>query len=98
MPLLNGKSWEDDRELFFHFSSNRALRQGDWKLVNCTGGSWELYNIAEDRFEQNNVVDQHPDLVKNMIQRYEELWGVPVKVKDSPGVPTTHKPKKKNKT
>lgn len=95
VPLLNGNSWESDRELFFQFSSNRALRQGDWKLVNCTGGAWELYHIAEDRFEQNNVAEQHPDLVKKMVQRYEELWGVPVKVKDSPGIPTTHNPRQK---
>ena len=47
-----------DREfLYWHHINNRAFRVGDWKLVSAGKGAkedgpWELYNIRQDRCEQ----------------------------------------------
>ncbi|MCC7234380.1 MAG: sulfatase-like hydrolase/transferase [Bryobacterales bacterium] len=43
--------------LYFNHNNNRAIRQGDWKLVAAgKSGPWELYNLANDRCEQNNLI------------------------------------------
>ncbi len=58
-----------------------AIRHGDWKLVWRTPlpSAVELYNLADDRSEKNNVASQHPDVVRRLQARAEELAGVMVK-------------------
>lgn len=52
-----------------------AVRQGDWKLIWRTliPTSVDLYNIAEDPYEKNNVAATHPDRVASMQARLEAL-------------------------
>ena len=52
-----------------------AIREGDWKLIWRTllPSSVELYNIAQDPSEKNNLAAQHPDKVAQLQQRIEEL-------------------------
>jgi len=49
---------------------SNALRKGDWKLI-ATGSqenpTTELYNIAKDPSEKNNLAKQHPDLVEKLL-------------------------------
>ena len=57
--------------LYFNHSNNRAIRSGDWKLVAIgEKGPWELYNLANDRSEQRNVVANHRDQADKLAQ----LW------------------------
>ncbi|HOX90064.1 MAG TPA: hypothetical protein P5024_11205, partial [Burkholderiaceae bacterium] len=52
-----------------------GIRQGDWKLI------WraplpegiELYDLAKDPYEKNNVAAQHPEVVARLRQRANEL-------------------------
>ncbi len=40
-------------DLWWQHEGNRALRQGDWKVVAAgEGAPWELYNLAVDRTER----------------------------------------------
>ncbi len=73
LPLLEGESREPHEELYFRFSNCRALRQGDWKVVSFYGYRWELYNLAGDRFEQHDLADAYPDIVKAMSERWNHL-------------------------
>jgi arylsulfatase A-like enzyme len=41
-----------------------------WRLVHGT----ELYDITADRAQKADVADQHPDIVKEMRDYYEEWW------------------------
>jgi len=52
-----------------------ALRQGDWKLVWRTllPSSVELFNLAEDPSEKNNVAAQHDEKVAALQKRLEAL-------------------------
>jgi arylsulfatase A-like enzyme len=52
-----------------------AVRQGDWKLIWRTliPTSVELYNLADDPYERNNVASAHPDKVAAMQKRIEAL-------------------------
>ena len=50
-----------------------AVRQGDWKLIWRTliPTSVDLYNLAEDPYEKNNVAAAYPDKVAEMQKRIE---------------------------
>jgi hypothetical protein len=45
-----------------------GIREGDWKLVWRTPlpATVELYNIAPDPSEKNNVAAEHPDIVASL--------------------------------
>jgi arylsulfatase B len=52
-----------------------AIREGDWKLVWRTvlPSSVELFDLAEDPYEQTNLAAAHPDKVATLKQRIEDL-------------------------
>jgi hypothetical protein len=69
-----------DRDIYWEHEGNRAVRSGDWKLVaKGPDGKWELYNIADDRVEANDLADRHPDRVKEMTAKWE-AWATRAKV------------------
>ncbi|MEN8785759.1 MAG: arylsulfatase [Akkermansiaceae bacterium] len=73
VPILKGKTLERDKPIFFEHEGNRAVRDGDWKLVaKSVKGKWELYNIPADRTEMNNLAEKHPDIVKKMTAQYDQ--------------------------
>ncbi|MFN9720872.1 MAG: arylsulfatase [Planctomycetota bacterium] len=75
LPAFQGATIQRDA-LYWEHEGNRAVRQGDWKLVaRGTNGPWELYNIRNDRIEMHNLAKRHPDRVRsmaNMWQAYAE--------------------------
>lgn len=52
-----------------------AVRKGDWKLVwqATLPSKVELFNLAQDPSEKTNVADQHPDKVRDLRKRIDEL-------------------------
>ena len=63
-------------EIVYNVEPFRAsIRQGDWKLIwrPLLPSSVELYNIAQDPSEKNNVAAEHPDTVAQLQKRMEEL-------------------------
>jgi arylsulfatase len=70
VPLFTGGNIERDA-IYWEHEGNRAVRAGDWKLVAEHGQPWELYNIARDRSEQNNLAPSEPDRVQQMARMWE---------------------------
>jgi len=62
-------------EVFFHHEGNRALRMGDYKLVSAREDNdrWELFNLATDRCEQQDLAAAQPDRVREMAARWQQL-------------------------
>jgi arylsulfatase len=51
---------------------NRAIRQGDWKLVwGASEKKWELYDLKSDRSETKNLAAKFPERVTTMIRDWE---------------------------
>ena len=94
LPLFKGKKRLGHVDIYQIFNDCRALRHGDWKLVSFYGHAWELYNIAEDRAEQNNLASIYPEIVEELAARWHriaeevdqapERWRKPVKATPSP--------------
>jgi len=70
LPILKGEKREEHDQLYFHYSTDRALRRGPWKLVSAKLSKWELYNLDEDRSELNNLADEHPERVAEMAKEW----------------------------
>ena len=66
LPILRGETRPPHEPLYFHFGTDRALRQGEWKLVSAKLGKWELYNLDRDRTELNDLSEENPQRVAAM--------------------------------
>lgn len=79
VPLLKGDAdnWPD-RTLFVHsqrVQSPRKWRKAAvmtdrWRLVNKN----KLYDMRSDRDQNNNVADQHPQVVDRLQNAYDQWW------------------------
>lgn len=72
-PILDGGSLGKRPPIHLLFSIDRGLRDGDWKAVSFRRQEWELYNIANDRAELNNLAKQEPERLKSMIQKWTDM-------------------------
>ncbi|MDW5288897.1 sulfatase [Formosa sp. PL04] len=73
VPLLKDKKWKE-RSLFWHLASTyknppcSIIRKGDWKLIQfLNDGKVELYNLNNDLKEANNLVDESPEIVSELL-------------------------------
>jgi len=84
LPVLRGEETTEPSHPFVihHSISGRfAIRKGDWKFIAAKGsGGWskggdgkpaQLYNMATDRKESNNLVDEKPEIAANLTQLLE---------------------------
>jgi arylsulfatase len=84
VPAFNGQPAGRSTPLFWEHEGNRAVRDGQWKLVaNGPRGAWELYDLSADRTEMNDVAGQQPERVGQLAQRWEE-WAKRVGVQPWP--------------
>jgi len=72
-PIFRGQTREGHDWIYQQFGPNRALRQGDWKIVSSRSGAWELYNLAADRTELTDLAAKNPDRVKAMAAIWAEV-------------------------
>lgn len=79
-PLLRGERPAAARAIFWEHEGNRAVREGDWKLVSKFPGGWELYNIPADRTEMTNLAAKHPDRVKDLATKWD-AWAARANVR-----------------
>lgn len=71
LPVLEGKEREPHAELFWHWGGNRAVRQGDWKLVyDRHDKRWALYDFRNDRVEAKDLAPRYPDIVKKLSRKW----------------------------
>ncbi|MCC6366996.1 MAG: arylsulfatase [Bryobacterales bacterium] len=74
-PVLEGRQREGHSEIFWEHEGNRAVRQGNWKLVSRFPGRWELYDLATDRTEMLDRIADHPAKAEELKQKWEAWAG-----------------------
>ena len=73
LPIFRGERRQGHETLYFHFGTDRALRQGPWKLVSAKLGKWELYNMDADRTELNDLSGKEREQVAAMQAEWFKL-------------------------
>jgi arylsulfatase len=73
LPIFQGEQRQPHETLYFHFGTDRALRQGPWKLVSAKLGKWELYNLNNDRTELHDLSEQQPQRVADMAKTWYDM-------------------------
>jgi arylsulfatase A-like enzyme len=74
MTLAN--AWESPKQgrgapLFWEHEGNRAVRDGNWKLVAKENKPWELYDLSTDRSELKDLASAEPARVGDLIASWE---------------------------
>ena len=72
LSLLAGAPWTRDRPIFFEHEGNRAVRDGQWKLVSRHPGSWELYDMLRDRTELHDLAAARGGEVRRLAGLYDD--------------------------
>ena len=79
LPVFDRDTLEREA-IYFEHEGNRAIRRGPWKLVaQGKEGPWELYHLARDRSETNNVANKNPALVQELATMWQ-AWAQRAKV------------------
>jgi arylsulfatase A-like enzyme len=78
LPALRGQS-SPDGALYWEHTGNAAIRRGAWKLLREYPHPWELYDMAHDRSELNNLADAHPDIVRDLATEWD-AWATRIGV------------------
>ena len=68
LPVVTGQTPVVERTLFFRVTgarAQRAVRQGDWKLL-LDGGGVFLYNLRSDMGERNDLAKERPEIARRL--------------------------------
>lgn len=57
--------------LWWMHEGHRAARCGDWKIVSLRGREWELYHLAQDRAEQQNLASSQPEIREKLVNFWQ---------------------------
>jgi arylsulfatase B len=72
LPLLTGKSSTPPHDdLFWRVGKKQAVRHGNWKLVRERAGEWQLFDLATDIGETNDLAPQFPARARDLAARWE---------------------------
>ena len=90
LPVFLGLSEQGREQLVIEANSRTAFRQGSWVMippynqpavntkVNIELGnskSYQLYNLANDPGQQQNLAEQNPEKLQEMINAFREIRG-----------------------
>ena len=76
MPIILGKDWAVDRELYwriFQRKQHKAIRWGRWKYLEDEKKNEYLFDITADPKEENNLKEKFPAVLQQLKNKYA-VW------------------------
>ncbi len=75
-PYISGEnSAKPHNDMKWRFTISASIREGDWKLIRLPDRLPMLYDLSTDIAEQNNVADQHRELMEHMLKKLGD-WDI----------------------
>lgn len=76
LPVLSGKTRNQDRVLGGELFGKYFVRKGDWKLVMMprpySDGEVQLFDLAQDPSERHDLSDQQPEKLAEMLSLWQQ--------------------------
>ena len=71
LSVFRGKQRSAHEYIYWNWSTNRAVRKGDWKLVwDKHAKTWELCDLSKDRTEAHDLAAANSELVAKLTQKW----------------------------
>lgn len=75
VPYLTGRAdhvYGPDDAYGVELFGSRAIRRGDWKILDLGDGEWQLFNIAEDPAETRDLSDREPERLAQLKAAWDD--------------------------
>ena len=72
-PAFDGKPLARTQPIFWEHEGNKAVRDGQWKLVQRHKTPWQLFDMQADRPEQHDMIAAHPEIASRL-QAVYDAW------------------------
>ncbi|HEY2082446.1 MAG TPA: arylsulfatase [Verrucomicrobiae bacterium] len=71
--MLKGNAGNPNRTFCWEHEGFRAIRDGNWKLVEAAApdSEWELFDVDADRIESHDLAAAHPEIVRDLKAKYD---------------------------
>lgn len=73
LPIFEKDNTVEHDFLWWSHERHHAIRVGDWKAVKTSKTDWELYDLAKDRTETNDLSKSMPDKLKALSTRWKRI-------------------------
>ncbi len=84
LPIIkSAETPSHHKVMHWQWHKNWAVREGDWKLIS-TGDKLFLGNLAEERPEEKNHAEEHPENVQRLKSLHDE-WAKEVQQESAVG-------------
>ena len=77
LPFFKGQRTQREKAIGFHANGWDAWMTQQYKIVKGgkadqgTGGAWELYDLEDDPFEDNNLATQKPEVMQALLKDWQ---------------------------
>jgi arylsulfatase A-like enzyme len=71
VPAFTGKPLVRATPIFWEHEGNRAVRDGQWKLVARFEQPWQLFDMNKDRAEMHDLAAVQPERVQKMAAQWD---------------------------
>jgi len=79
LPYLEGdRTGRPHETLYWRYSPQWAIRQGDYKLLQPPDGPVQLFNLAQDVGEQHDLSQKQPEVAKRLKEAFD-AWDAELK-------------------
>jgi len=75
-----------ERNLFWRFWNQGAVRRGDWKYMTLSDGREMLYDLSSDEHENKNLFSQYPEKADQLRKAWKK-WSSELKPEEFPSSP-----------
>lgn len=80
--VFEGQPWKGHDVLYWEHQGNRAVRQGEWKIISSYPENvWRLFNMDKDRTELNDLSASNPQKLAELADLYAK-WASKSRVED----------------